>query len=87
MSGYGVHANYESLEGTTTGAEQVLTLKRKSRKLVIINDHASNTLSYKFNDSETFGTLKGTEVLTLLFITNQIIIQGTSVPYRIWVYG
>jgi hypothetical protein len=87
MSDYGVHANLESLEGTSDGTVQTLTLKRKSRKLVIINDHASSPLSYKFNDSEDFATLKGTEVLTIYFTTNQIIIQGTSCPYRIWIYG
>jgi len=87
MSAYGVYANLEALEGTTDGTVQTLTLIRKSSKLVIINDHASNALSYKFNTSETFATLKGTEVLTMYFTTNQIIIQGTSCPYRIWIFG
>lgn len=82
-----VLANFESLEGITTGTEQTLTLTRKSRKIVITNDHASNTLSYRFNDSETNGSIKGTETLSLYFTTNQIIINGTSVPYRIWVYS
>ena len=77
----------QSLEGTTSGAVQTLTFSRRSRKIVIINDHASNDLSYKFNGSETFATLKGTEVLTLYFSSPQIIIQGTDVPYRIWTYG
>lgn len=87
MPDYGVHANLESLEGTSDGTVETLTLKRKSRKLVIINDHASNALSYKFNSSEDFATLKATEVLTIYFTTNQVIIQGTSCPYRIWIYG
>jgi hypothetical protein len=87
MPDFGVHANLEALEGTSDGTVQTLTLKRKSRKLVIINDHSGNPLSYKFNDSEDFATLKGTEVLTLYFTTNQVIIQGTNCPYRIWVYG
>lgn len=84
---YGVYANLESLEGTTTGSEQTFTLVRKSRKIVITNDHPTNSLSYKFNSSETSGTLLGTESLSLHFTTKQIIINGTSVPYRIWVYG
>lgn len=82
-----VHANLESLEGTSDGTVQTLSFTRKSRKLVIINDHASNDLSFKFNSSETFATLKATEVITLYFTGNQVIIQGTSVPYRIWIYG
>jgi len=81
-----VYANFESQEGTVT-TETTLTLNRKSRKIVITNDHPSATLSYKFNASETYGTLKGTESLSLYFRTDIIIINGTNVPYRIWVYG
>jgi len=83
---YGVHANFESLEGTVTTAT-TLTLARKSRKIVIINDHATKSMTYKFNTSETVGTLKATESLSLYFTTKTIIIDGDSVPYRIWIYG
>ena len=82
-----VLANFESLEGTTTGVEQTLTLTRSSRKIVITNDHPTNDLTYKFNSSETEGTIRGTETLSLYFTARQIIINGTNVPYRIWVYG
>ena len=81
-----VIANLESLEGTVT-TETTLTLTRKSRKIVITNDHQSNDLSYKFNASETYGTLKPTETLSMFFTASTIIINGTSVPYRIWVFG
>ena len=81
-----VHANLEALEGTVNGGE-TLTLTRKSRKIVITNDHPVNNLKFKFNDSETFGTIRGTETLSLYFTTNQIIIDGANVPYRIWVFG
>ena len=81
-----VLANLESLEGTVT-TETTLTLTRKSRKLVITNDHPTANMTYKFNASETAATLKGTESLSLFFTTNQIIINGTNVPYRIWVFG
>ncbi len=84
--GHGVHANFEALEGAVDG-EDALTLVRKSRKIIITNDHATKDLKYKFNASETSGTLKGTESLSLYFTTNQIIINGDDVPYRIWVYG
>ena len=83
---YEVLANFEPLEGTVT-TETTLTFNRKSRKIIITNDHATNDLSYKFNDSESFGTIKGTETLSMFFTSNQIIIDGNSVPYRIWVYG
>jgi len=83
---HGVHANFEALEGTVS-TETTLTLNRRSRKLVITNDHPTDNLSYKFNSSETFGTLHGTESVSLYFTTNQVIIDGTNVPYRVWVYG
>ncbi len=83
---HGVHANFEPLEGTVDG-EDALTFVRKSRKIVITNDHATKDLKYKFNASEDFGTLKGTESLSLYFWAKQIIINGDNVPYRIWVYG
>jgi hypothetical protein len=81
-----VLANFEALEGTVS-SPTTLTLARRSRKMVITNDHATEDLSYKFNASETSGTIKATESLALYFRTNTIIIDGTSVPYRIWVYG
>jgi hypothetical protein len=82
----GTHANFEALEGTVT-TETTLTFNRRSRRIVITNDDPSNSLSYKFNDSEAFGTLKGTETLSIYFSAKQIIIDGSSVDYRIWVYG
>jgi len=81
-----VLANFEALEGTAT-TETTLTLTRKSRKIVITNDHPTEDLTYKFNSSETAGTIKGTESLSMYFTASQIIINGTNVPYRIWVYG
>lgn len=83
---HGVHANLESLEGTVT-TPTTLTLVRKSRKIVITNDHGTEEMTFKFNASETAATLKGTETVSLFFTTNQIIIDGASVPYRIWIFG
>lgn len=86
MSEPGVHANLESYEGTVS-TPTTITLNRKSRKLTILNDHATADLSYKFNASESYATLKGTESVSLYFTTNTIFIDGSSVPYRIWVFG
>lgn len=80
----GVYANLESLEGTVT-TETTLTLARKSREIIITND-AGSDLSFKFNSSETFASLRPTETISLRFTTDQIIIDGNG-PYRIWVYG
>ena len=81
-----VYANLESLEGTANG-ETILNLVRKSRKLIITNDHATKDLLYKFNASENFATLQGTESLSLYFWTKTIILSGASVPYRVWIFG
>lgn len=82
----GVHANFEALEGTVS-TEITLTLNRKSRKIAIINDSASNNLLYKFNASESFGTLMPTESLSIYLTTNQVILDSTSAAYRVWAYG
>jgi hypothetical protein len=87
MSSDDVYANFESLEGTSTGSEQTLTLTRRSRHIVITNDHATEDLTFKFNASETEGTVKAGESLSTYFRSSTIIINGTSVPYRIWIYG
>lgn len=79
-------ANLEALEGNVT-TEVTLTLLRKSRKIIITNDDASKDLRYKFNESEAFATLKGTESLSMFFTANQIILSGSDVDYRVWVFG
>ena len=81
-----VLANFEAIEGTVN-SEETLALKFTSRKIVITNDDPTNDLSYKFGAGEAFGALKGTESLSLYFTTKQIIINGSSIPYRIWVFG
>ena len=82
----GMLANLESYENTVDG-EVTITLKRKSRKIEILNDAATKDLQYKFNQSESFATLMGTEAVSLEFTTNQIILSGDNVAYRIQVYG
>ena len=86
MSSSDVYANFESLEGTVT-TPTTLTLTRRSRHIVITNDHATEDLSFKFNSSETNGTVKAGESLSLYFRASTIIIDGSTVPYRIWIFG
>lgn len=81
----GVYANFESDEGIVVGTKTV-TLARKSRKLIITND-STKDLQYKFNSSESYGTLKPTETLSLDFISKTIYLSGNTVAYRIWSYG
>lgn len=87
MSSYGTYANFESYEGSVNGTTTV-DLARKSRHIIITNDSASQNLQFKFNSSETLGTLKPTESLVLEIRTKEVYLSsGASVDYRIWVWG
>lgn len=86
MSDGGVYANFEAYEGTVS-SETTISFNRKSRKIAIINDSSTNNLTYKFNSSETAGTLKPTESLSVYLTSNQVILNSTSAAYRVWVYG
>ena len=86
MSSNSVYANFESLEGTVT-TPTVVAFNRRSRHIVVTNDHASADLSFKFNSSETNGTVKAGESFSVYFRASSITIDGSSVPYRIWVFG
>jgi len=76
-------ANFDAFEGTGSGT---VTLNRPSRKLVITNDSASETLTFKFNESESAGSLLPTESISLYFTTRQVILVGAC-DYRIWSFG
>ena len=81
----GVWANQEPLEGSVT-TEVTLTLARKSRSIEIINDSGTRALEFKFNDSESYATLKPLEAYSAYVWTNTIILQsadGNSVDYRV----
>ena len=76
-------ANFEAVEGS---GSTTITLKLKSRKIVITNDDAGADLGFKFNESEAFGTLGPTESISLLFTTRTVILNGSG-PYRVWSWG
>lgn len=79
-----VYANFDSQEGTVSGTATV-TLARKSRKLIITNDSA-NDLQFKFNSSETFGTLRPNETFSAEVWTRTVYLSGNG-AYRIWSIG
>ena len=81
-----VLANFEAFEGVVT-TPTTLTFNRKSRKIVITNDHPVEPMYFKFNDSESYGTLDGTETLSLYFTSDKIILNGANATYRVWVFG
>ena len=80
------YANFIAEEGTVTG-DLTVTLARKSRKVTITNDSSTNTLLFKFNSGEDYGTLNPTETVSLEFITKRIYLSSMGADYRIWVSG
>jgi len=83
----GVYRNLETFEDSLNG-QVVLTLARKSRQIVITNDSGIAVLQFKFNSSETYGTLKPTETISMEFITDEIYLSSdANVTYRVWSYG
>ena len=83
-----VWANQEVFEGTVNGTSTI-TLARRSRRLVITNDSGLRDLQFKFNDAETYATLKPTETISMEFSTVKVLLatSGGSAAYRIWVHG
>lgn len=80
------YANLDVFEGTINGSSTI-TFNRKPRKIVITNDSGSTDLGFKFNESESFATLKPTETVTLDFAHKTMILSGLGVDYRIWGIG
>lgn len=83
-------SNFEAKEGTVT-AEETLVFTKKMRQFLLINDSATIDLLFKFNASETFGTLQPDEQVSLDIIHNNVIIKSedgvTTATYRIWGIG
>ncbi len=80
------YGRLDVFEGTVT-TPTTITFTIPVHSIIIINDHASNTLSFKFNSAETNASLKAGESIRIHFEKTSIIIDGTSVPYRIWGIG
>ena len=87
MSSGNVYANLESIEDSLDG-ELILTFKRKSRQIVILNDSGSADLQYKFNESEDYATLKPTETEAIEIWAKTLYLKTVaSVNYRVRVFG
>lgn len=85
-----VYANFRPLEGNVT-TEETLTFDIRVRRVSIVNDSSTVDLNFKFNSSESFGTLGVTEQVSMDINTRTVIIKSadgvTSVPYRVWGIG
>ena len=85
-----VLANFYPDEGTVSTASVTVTFPWKARKVIVTNDSATDNLEYKFNNSESYGTLKPTETVSIQFNTRTVILDSPTdaiVSYRVWGYG
>ena len=83
-------ANFSSKEGSVCNVEVTETFPWRARKITIINDSTTRSLEFKFNSSETFGTLKPNEEVSLYHLVRNITLNspsGLTVDYRIWGFG
>lgn len=81
------YVNLEPSESTVNG-EDTFALTRDSGHITIINDDATADLQYKFNAaSPTWCTLKAKETISMEFTTSEVLVKGTDVAYRIWVFS
>ena len=80
------YANFEAKEGTAIGAVE-LAFNLKPRKIIITNDSSTKDLSFKFNSTETFGTLSPTETVSLEVSSKTVFLSGDTVAYRVWGMG
>lgn len=84
-----VHANLEVFEDTATTTPATNTFTRKSRRVIIINDDATNDLLVGIQPTSTPITLKASEVVTFeMFLRSVTVTASTgTVDYRMWVFG
>ena len=82
-------ANYDPHEGSVT-TTTTITFKWRARQITIINDSATRSLEYKFSSSESYGTLKPNEELSLNHLSRTVYLNSpdaVSVAYRVWGFG
>jgi len=78
--------NYHPFQGTVT-TPTTLTFPWKAREITIINDSDFSDLEFKFNLGETYGILGGGETVTIRLGSKTVLLNGSSVPYRVWGIG
>ncbi len=77
-------ANFQPVEGSVTNTA-TLALDRRARFIEIINDDDTNPLKFKFNDGESYGTLKAKESITVPVHSAEVYLDGNgnAINYRI----
>ena len=82
--------NYVKLEAneSSVNGEFTFNLSRVSGHITITNDETAKDLQYKFDPgASTWCTLKPGETISMEFSTDQILVKGTDVSYRIWAFS
>ncbi len=85
-----VLANFSVSEGTVNTVPVTITFPWRARKIIIINDSSTLNLQFKFNTTESYGTLKSKEEVSLYHHTNTVLLDSpsnASVAYRVWGFG
>ena len=82
-------ANFVDLEASesTVNGEFTFNLIRMSTHITITNDDSDKNLQYKFKSESGFCTLRPNETISMEFSTNQVIVSGDNVAYRIWSFA
>ena len=71
-------------EGTVNGTSAI-QFPWRSRRMTLTNDSASANLTVVLGGATL--TLKPTESLSVKFWGTAVTLTGTSVPYRLWIFG
>lgn len=79
-------ANVFTDEGTVSGSTTI-SLPHTSGKIIVTNDSSTKNLGVQLKTGANSLTLKPTETLTLYYRTLEVLLTGSSVPYRLWVFS
>lgn len=79
--------NFYKDERTTNNSDEVITLPWRPIKIEIINDHDTNTLQFKFNKGESYGSLFALESICTQMNSKTIRVKGDACPIRIRAWG
>ena len=81
------YVNLEASEDSVNG-EFTFSLAHVSGHITITNDDSVQDLEYKFNPaSPAWCTLKPNESISMEFSTEEVLVKGTNVAYRIWAFS
>jgi len=85
-----VIANTYPSEGIVNTIPVIITFPWRARKILIINDSSTRDLQFKFNESESYGTLKPKEEMSLYIHSYTVYLDSPddiNISYRVWGFG